>query len=103
MQGIRLHSRDGIDAMVLEEFDLPAPGTGEAQIAVHAAGVNFGDTLMVTGQYQEKPDLPFSPGMEAAGEVISLGAGVDSSVGDRSWGRSAMAASRKRPMSPPRT
>ena len=87
MQGIRLHSRDGIDAMVLEEFDLPAPGTGEAQIAVHAAGVNFGDTLMVTGQYQEKPDLPFSPGMEAAGEVIALGAGVDNvSVGDRVMG-----------------
>ena len=77
MQGISLHSRDGIEAMVLEEFDLPAPGTGEAQIAVHAAGVNFGDTWMVTGQYQEKPDLPFSPGMEAAGEVIALGAGVD--------------------------
>ena len=77
MRGIRLHGRDGIDAMKLEEFELLAPGPGEARIAVHAAGVNFGDTLMVTGQYQEKPDLPFSPGMEAAGEVLSLGDGVD--------------------------
>ena len=56
MRGIRLHGRDGIDAMKLEEFELLAPGPGEARIAVHAAGVNFGDTLMVTGQYQEKPD-----------------------------------------------
>ena len=76
MRGMRLHGRDGIDAMKLEEFELDAPRPGQAKIAVHAAGVNFGDTLMVTGEYQEKPDLPFSPGMEAAGEVIAVGDGV---------------------------
>ena len=87
MRAMRLHGRDGIDAMKLEEVQLSAPGPGQAQIAVHAAGVNFGDTLMVTGQYQEKPDLPFSPGMEAAGEVIALGDGVDNvKVGDRVMG-----------------
>ena len=87
MRGLRLHGRDGIDAMKLEEFELDAPGPGKAKIAVHAAGVNFGDTLMVTGKYQEKPDLPFSPGMEAAGEVIAVGDGVDNvKVGDRVMG-----------------
>ncbi len=87
MRAMRLHGRDGIDAMKLEEVELSAPGPGQAQIAVHAAGMNFGDTMMVTGQYQEKPDLPFSPGMEAAGEVIALGDGVDNvKVGDRVMG-----------------
>ena len=87
MRGMRLHGRDGIDAMKLEEFQLPAPGPRQAKIAVHAAGVNFGDTLMVTGEYQEKPELPFSPGMEAAGEVIAVGDDVENvKVGDRVMG-----------------
>jgi NADPH2:quinone reductase len=45
-------------------------------IQVEAAGVNFADTLMVDGKYQEKPPFPFSPGLEAAGTVLRCGAGV---------------------------
>ena len=87
MRAIRLHSLGGIDALVLEEATAPAPGPGEARIAVHAAGINFGDTLMIAGQYQEKPPLPFTPGMEAAGEVIEIGEGVTNvAVGDRVMG-----------------
>jgi len=58
------------------ELPRPEPGPNEALIAVKAAGVNFADTLIVQGKYQEKPPLPFAPGLEAAGEVVALGAGV---------------------------
>lgn len=47
------------------------------RIAVHAAGVNFGDTLIIAGKYQTKPPHPFSPGFEIAGEVLECDAGVD--------------------------
>jgi NADPH2:quinone reductase len=54
------------------------------RIAVRAAGINFPDILMVAGQYQLKPELPFTPGVEAAGEVTEIGEGVaDVAVGDR--------------------
>lgn len=87
MRAIRLRSLGGIDALTLEETTAPAPGPGEARLAVYAAGINFADTLMITGQYQEKPPLPFTPGMEAAGEVIEVGEGVtDVAVGDRVMG-----------------
>jgi NADPH2:quinone reductase len=76
MRAIRIHQLDGIEALQLEETPSPQPGPGEVLMAVHAAGVNFADTLIVTGAYQHKPSLPFTPGMEAAGEVIALGEGV---------------------------
>ena len=84
MRAIRIHELDGLDALRLEEVPPPSPGPGEVRIAVHAAGVNFADTLVVKGQYQHKAPLPFSPGMEAAGEVIEVGEGVTTlAVGDR--------------------
>ncbi len=49
---------------------------GHVVIAVHAAGVNFPDALMVMGQYQVRPPLPFTPGGEAAGVIIEVGSGV---------------------------
>lgn len=61
-----------------------SPRPGEVKIAVHAAGLNFADTLMIEGKYQEKPPLPFSPGMECAGVVAEVGEGVHGvSRGDR--------------------
>ncbi|MGD8809669.1 MAG: NADPH:quinone oxidoreductase family protein [Gammaproteobacteria bacterium] len=81
---MRIHELDGVDALKLEDVPSPAPGPGEIRIAVHAAGVNFADTLVVQGRYQHKAPLPFSPGMEAAGEVLEVGEGVtDLAVGDR--------------------
>ena len=63
--------------LVVEEVaPLPDPGPGQVKIAVKAAGLNFADLLMVGGSYQEKPALPFSPGLEAAGTVIAVGPGV---------------------------
>jgi NADPH:quinone reductase len=49
----------------------------EVRIRVRACGVNFADTLMVAGKYQIKPEFPFTPGLEAAGEVVEIGAEVN--------------------------
>lgn len=59
--------------------DVPSPALGgptSVRIAMHAAGINFADTLIVAGQYQEKPALPFVPGLEGAGVVVEVGAAV---------------------------
>ena len=48
----------------------------EVRVAIHAAGINFPDILMAAGEYQLKPELPFTPGVEAAGDVIEVGEGV---------------------------
>jgi NADPH2:quinone reductase len=65
------------DSLVVEEVaDARPPEKGEVKIAVHASGLNFADTLMITGKYQEKPAMPFSPGMECAGEIAQVGEGV---------------------------
>lgn len=66
------------------ELPKPVPGPGEVLVAVKASGVNFADTLVVAGKYQEKPALPFAPGLEAAGEVVECGPGVARlKIGDR--------------------
>lgn len=63
--------------LVVAEVPPPAdPGPGQVKIAVGAAGLNFADLLMIGGSYQEKPALPFSPGLEAAGTVLACGPGV---------------------------
>lgn len=53
----------------------PCPHGG-VRVAIKAAGLNFPDVLMIQGQYQFKPELPFTPGLEAAGEVIEAGPGA---------------------------
>jgi NADPH:quinone reductase len=61
----------------LAEVPDPVPGPGEVLLNVHACGLNFADTLMAAGRYQEKPALPFTPGMEVCGTVAALGPGID--------------------------
>jgi NADPH2:quinone reductase len=73
----------GVPLAVRAIDDPPAPGEGQVRIRVHAAGVNFPDLLMVAGQYQEKPSLPFVPGLEVAGAVIDAGPGTGFATGDR--------------------
>ena len=58
------------------EAQAPAPGPGEVQLRIRACGLNFADLLMIKGTYQDIPPLPFSPGMEVAGEISALGDGV---------------------------
>jgi NADPH2:quinone reductase len=66
----------GPGALVVDEVPSPPLGPGQVRIDVHAAGVNFGDTLVVAGKYQERPELPFTPGMELAGVVAETADGV---------------------------
>jgi NADPH2:quinone reductase len=65
------------EGLQLAECDAPSPGPGEVAVRVAAAGVNFADILMVAGTYQEKPPFPFIPGLEAAGKITAIGAGVE--------------------------
>ena len=72
------------DSLVVEDVaGVRKPGPGEVKIHVHASGLNFADTLMITGQYQEKPAFPFSPGMECAGVIAEVGEGVTLAAGER--------------------
>jgi len=72
------------EVMLVQERPDPAPGPGEIRIAVKAAGINFADLLARVGLYADAPKPPVIVGYEVAGEVESLGAGVEGiSVGDR--------------------
>ncbi|MEQ8354999.1 MAG: NADPH:quinone oxidoreductase family protein [Kiloniellaceae bacterium] len=98
MRAVLCHAWGGPEGLKVADRPLPAPARGEVLIDVAAAGVNFADTLMIAGKYQEKPDFPFSPGLEIAGTVRALGAGVSGlEVGRRvmaltDWGGYAEAA-----------
>jgi len=72
------------ESLRLEEFESKPLASGQARVAVRAAGLNYPDVLMVAGQYQHKPPLPFVPGMEAAGDVVEIATDVTNvAVGDR--------------------
>jgi len=74
----------GPDDLTLEDIADPVAGPGEAVVRVTLAALNFFDTLIIAGRYQVKPELPFSPGGEAAGVIEALGPGAEGfSVGDR--------------------
>ncbi|MEU2463628.1 NADPH:quinone oxidoreductase family protein [Streptomyces sp. NPDC001110] len=70
MQAWRVH-RNGepSEVMELEQADRPTPGDGQVLIAVRAANINFPDALLCRGQYQVRPPLPFTPGVEICGET----------------------------------
>ncbi len=71
-------------ALSLQELAMPEAGKGEVVVQVATCGLNFGDTLLVKGSYQEKPPLPFTPGMELAGTVVAVGDEVvDLKIGQR--------------------
>ncbi|MEH2486587.1 NADPH:quinone oxidoreductase family protein [Bradyrhizobium sp. AZCC 2230] len=72
------------ECLLLEEFPSRALKPGEVRVAIRAAGLNFPDVLMAAGEYQLKPELPFTPGMEAAGDVTEVGAEAKAvAVGDK--------------------
>ncbi len=77
--------------MELVEVADPEPGPRQLVVRVLASPANFPDALMCRGLYQVKPDLPFTPGVELCGEVVSTGSEVDGfAVGDRVLGASVL-------------
>jgi len=75
MKAMRVHELG--QPMHMDDVEIPKPGPKQVSIDVAACGVNFADTLIVQGKYQEKPDLPFAPGMEISGRVREVGEGVE--------------------------
>jgi NADPH2:quinone reductase len=71
------------EAMEYGEIPQPRPGPKQVLLRVEAAGLNFMDTLMIQGLYQVKPQLPFTPGVEVAGTVDSVGPDSRFHAGDR--------------------
>jgi NADPH2:quinone reductase len=71
------------ESLRLETFASASLAQGQARVAIHAAGINFPDILMAAGEYQLKPELPFTPGVEAAGEIVEVNGAAGVAVGDR--------------------
>jgi NADPH:quinone reductase len=76
MKAVLCHAFGEPDGLRVEEIEPSHLEHGQVRIGVRAAGVNFPDYLMVTGKYQVKPPLPFTPGIEAAGEIIECASDV---------------------------
>jgi NADPH2:quinone reductase len=71
MKAWRVESIGGDDGMRLVDLPVPVPAAEQYLVKVEAAGLNFLDTLLVKGQYQTKPELPFTPGVEVVGTIAS--------------------------------
>ncbi|SDD11731.1 NADPH:quinone oxidoreductase family protein [Rhodococcus tukisamuensis] len=81
------------DVLRFEEVVDPTAGPGQLLVKVLAAPANFPDVLLCRGEYQIKPPLPFTPGVELCGEVVAVGAGVTRfEVGDRVVGNPELPA-----------
>ena len=76
MKAVVCDNFDGIEGLREHDIPIPAPKEGELLIKVHNCGINYPDLLMITGQYQIKPTLPFSPGAEVSGTIAEVGVGV---------------------------
>lgn len=74
MRAWRVHELgEPADVLRFEDVEIPTPGEGQVLVKVRAAALNFPDLLMIAGKYQERPPLPFIPGVELTGEVAETG------------------------------
>lgn len=84
MQAILAREFGGPDVLKIEDIPDPVADRGQVRVRVHAIGVNPYDTYMRAGGYAIKPDLPYTPGADAAGVVDQVGDGVTRwKTGDR--------------------
>jgi NADPH2:quinone reductase len=84
MRAVMCRQFGGPETLRVEEVPSAPLEADQVRIRVHAAGINFADTLMIAGSYQVKPPFPFTPGMEAAGVIAEVGSAVkDVTVGQR--------------------
>jgi NADPH2:quinone reductase len=89
MKAVVCEAFGGPEVLALREVpDPPPPGPGELQVRIQARGVQYVDVLMLAGKYQFRPEPPFIPGSEGAGEVVVVGPGVTGfKPGDRVMSR----------------
>ncbi len=84
MTAIAIREPGGPEMLEPRRLPMPAPKPGEILVKVHAAGINRGDMVQRQGHYPPPPGAPATPGLEIAGEIAALGAGVTRwRVGDR--------------------
>jgi len=98
IKAVRVHRYSGLDSdgkplavpgplsevIAIDQIDAPRCTDGHVLIAANYAGVQYPDALQAQGLYQQKPELPYVPGMDLTGRVLEVGAGVDHvAVGDR--------------------
>ncbi len=89
MRAWRVHELgDPSEVMSFDEVETPTPGEGQVLVKVRAAALNFPDILMAQGLYQEKPPLPYTPGVELCGEIVGTGQRV---IGSPAGGPGAFA------------
>jgi len=75
MKAVRVNEHGGPEVLSYEDVPVPEPGEGQARVRLAASGVNFIDVYQRTGVYPQ--DLPFTLGLEGAGEVEAVGEGVE--------------------------
>jgi NADPH:quinone reductase len=94
MKAVVCEAFGGSEVLALREVpDPPPPGQGELQVRIQARGVQYVDVLMLAGKYQFRPEPPFIPGGEGAGEVVTVGSGVTGfKPGDRVMSRQRLGA-----------
>lgn len=84
MKAIRVHKFGEPEVMQLENIAEPTPNSQQLKISVKAVGVNPVDTYIRSGVYPISPELPYTPGKDAAGIVTEIGSEINNfSVGDR--------------------
>jgi NADPH2:quinone reductase len=94
MKAVVCEAFGGPEVLALREVpDPPAPAAGEVQVRIGARGAQYVDVLMLAGKYQFRPEPPFIPGSEAAGEVVATGPDVTRfRIGDRVMSRHRLGA-----------
>lgn len=84
MKALLSSKAGGPETLSIEEVDEPSPGPGQILVRVRACAINFPDVLIIEDKYQLRPQRPFAPGGEIAGEVVKAGEGVSGwNPGDR--------------------
>jgi NADPH2:quinone reductase len=94
MKAVVCEAFGGPEVLAVRELpDPPPPGPGELQVRIIARGVQYVDVLMLAGKYQFRPEPPFIPGNEGAGDVVAVGSGVARfKPGDRVMSRQRLGA-----------